>query len=105
MERLEESEWNGGPEERLARAAEQLDQWRNRLSELRAKLESLKQRRSETRDLDAFKTLDKEVHLTLRNIPAARGRIRSLEQEHNSLRDELRHANPLTPVFTPSPRS
>ena len=104
MEKLEESEWNGGPEERLARAAEQLDQWRNRLSELRAKLESLKQKRRETRDLDAFKTLDTQVQLTLRHIPAARGRIRSLEQEHNSLRDELRHDHPSPPASHP-PRS
>ncbi|MFQ5950592.1 MAG: hypothetical protein ACE5KH_00735 [Candidatus Geothermarchaeales archaeon] len=104
MEKTEESEWNGGSEVRLAETAEELDQWRNTLSELRARLESLMHQRRETRDLDTFKPLDTEVRLTMRHISAAKGRIRSLEQEYNSLRDELRHEHS-SPKYSHSPRS
>jgi predicted nucleic acid-binding Zn-ribbon protein len=86
---MEELDWDGTDERRLAEVRTQLERWRNRLSSLHSQLDSLKERRRATQDRQTFKALDAEIQTLLPEIPAATGRVRKLEQEYNSMRDEV----------------
>ncbi|MFQ5950593.1 MAG: hypothetical protein ACE5KH_00740 [Candidatus Geothermarchaeales archaeon] len=91
MEKVERVETK---EKRLAYLAEEIHSWRDEVYALRHDLFNLKAERREVTDLETFRGYDTRVRSIKLQIPVLQGRIRALQHEHDSLKDELQHPRP-----------